>query len=430
MRIVKNKKLLQTVRGTQDILPNNQPLYSYVSSVINQSVELFGYTKIDTPIFEYSWIFSKSIGTDTDIIAKEMYYLRHREADMDVALRPEGTAGVVRAYYEHGMHIEPVPLRLFYFGPMFRHERPQKNRYRQFEQFGVESIGDADPSEDSLVILLSDHILRRLSLTNKYTLEINSLGCVECRPKYIIKLKKYLKSIKPKLCDQCTLRALTNPMRVFDCKSPKCKKLLLNAPTALDNICLECKSHFKSVLEYLEEADIKFTINPRIVRGLDYYTRTVFEVISISGETKGQAIVAGGRYDNLISKFGKRNAPAVGFGIGIERLLSLLKDLKKPLDIKFPSKVFIVQLGSSAKKKAIGIIRQLSSAGIHTLSTLSRDSLKSQLRTAHKQKAKFALILGQREILDNSIILKDLATGGQETVDLNEYLSIIIERLK
>lgn len=426
-----NNNLLQTVRGTKDILPSEQAAWNFVNKLLEETAAAYGFSRIDTPVFEYSWIYTKAIGETSDIVSKEMYYLRHKDADLDVALRPEGTAGVVRAYYEHGLHSEPSPVRLYYNGPMFRHERPQKGRGRQFNQFGIESIGEGDASEDALIILVANQALARMQISPQaYTVEINSIGCSKCRPKYLNKLKSYLKTHSSKLCEDCVRRSESNPMRVLDCKNNSCKKVAAGAPSPLDSLCSDCKTHFKSVLEYLEEAGVKFVINSHIVRGLDYYTKTVFEFISQKGSTKGQAIVAGGRYDDLVGTYGKRNAPAVGFGIGIERVIELINDTKVPIEEEKKAQVFIVQLGSSAKKKAFYIMQQLTGAGIKVQSSLSRDSLKSQLKIASKNRVKFALIIGQRELLDKTIIIKDLSTGSQETVDMSQYLTILLERLK
>jgi len=426
-----NKQLLQTVRGTNDILPKDQMMWDYIYRSCIETAHLYGYAAITTPTFEYSWIYARGIGEHTEILEKEMYYLRSREADLDIALRPEGTAGVVRAYYQHGLHTEPTPLRLYYYGPMFRHERPQRGRGREFYQFGVESIGDGDASEDALVILLATQILNRLQIPqNQYTVAVNSIGCKSCRPSYIKKLKTYLTQNESKMCDECVRKSKSNPLRVLDCKNPRCQKALAGVPVTLDNICIDCHAHFKLVLEYLEEAGVQFIVNPRIVRGLDYYTQTVFEIIPTLKQFSGQAVIAGGRYNDLVALYGRRSAPAVGFGLGVERLVNLIKDLKISAPSTVTAPVYIIQLGQSAKKKALQIIQQLTSSGIAVRSSLSKDSLKSQLKTASKNNVKFALILGQRELLDKTIILKDMAAGTQETIDINQYLPALLERLK
>lgn len=429
--IINMKQLLQTVRGTSDILPNDQDKWNYVCNKLCETAQMYGFDEIITPYFEYSWIYTKGIGEQTDIVSKEMYYLRHKDADMDVALRPEGTAGVVRAYYEHGLHNKPSPLHLFYLGAMFRHERPQKGRTRQFYQFGIESIGDSSASEDALIILNAAQTLNRLGIkSDYYNLEINSIGCKTCRTKYLKILSKYLKDISDNLCEQCQIRAKSNPMRVLDCKNKKCKAQLAKAPVPLDSLCSDCASHFKLVLEYLEEAGVKFIINHTLARGLDYYTKTVFEFISKVGDTKGLAIAAGGRYDNLVAKYGRKDAPAVGYGMGVERLIKLIDDKNISLPFTKPNIVYIIQLGKSAKKKAFNVIQELTSAGIYIKSSLSKSSLKSQLKAASKAKARLALIVGQRELLDDTIILKDIATGSQETLDQKNYIPTLIERLK
>lgn len=424
------KNDLITVRGTHDVLPKEQNKWQYVKDMLYRVAQNYGFGEITTPIMEYGQIFSKAIGEDTDIVAKEMYYLKSND-ETSIALRPEGTAGVVRAYYEHGLFTEPSPLRLFYYGPMFRHERPQKGRLRQFNQFGIESIGESTASEDALCILMGKQILDRVGLTNKdYNISINSIGCPVCRPKYIKKLTAFIKGLKKdSICEDCTRRSSTNPLRIFDCKNSRCQAQYTKAPTPLDYLCNDCKSHFKELLEYLEETKIEFTINDRLVRGLDYYTRTVFEFISNVGDSRGLAIIAGGRYDNLVSLFGKRSAPAIGFGMGIERFLQILEDAKVSFPKAETPEVFVVQLGESAKKKSFSIIQQLVASNISISSALSKDGLKSQLRAADRSGAHFAIIIGQREIIDKTIILKDLKSGGQETIDIQSCTSLIKDRL-
>jgi histidyl-tRNA synthetase len=424
------KNNLITVRGTHDILPQEQKKWQYVKETLCRVAQNYGFSEITTPLMEYGQIFSKAIGEETDIIAKEMYYLKSND-DHAIALRPEGTAGVVRAYYEHGLFTEPSPLRLFYYGPMFRHERPQKGRLRQFHQFGVESIGENAASEDALSILLGKQILDRVGLPNRsYSIVINSIGCPLCRPKYIKKLASFIRGLKKdSICEDCARRANVNPLRLFDCKNPHCQSQYTNAPTPLDFLCNECKQHFKELLEYLEETKIEFTVNDRLVRGLDYYTRTVFEFVSSIGDSRGLAIIAGGRYDNLVSLFGKRSAPAIGFGMGIERFLQIMADAK----ISFPKtdtpEVFVVQLGESARRKSFSLIQQLVAGNISISSAISKDGLKSQLRAADRSGAHFAIIIGQREIIDKTIILKDLKSGGQETVDIQQCTAVIKDRL-
>ena len=423
---------LRAVRGTRDILPSEQAYWRYIKNILYSTAQSYGFAEIATPIFEYGAIFSKAIGEETDIVAKEMYYLQSADEDRPIALRPEGTAGVVRAYYEHGLFTEPIPLRLFYFGPMFRHERPQRGRLRQFYQFGVESIGDGNASEDALCILLGRQILDRLGLANStYHIEINSVGCSMCRPKYISKLVQYLNALDPKkLCDDCLKRKARNPLRVFDCKVELCQKQLAQAPTPLDFLCNDCKAHFKALLEYLEATRVNFSINSRLVRGLDYYTRTVFEIISDTGAAQGLALIAGGRYDKLIALFGKKDAPAIGFGLGAERIVQSLHDAKITPPREAKPQVFVVQLGESAKKKSFTLLEQLIASGITTSSALSKDSLKSQLKAADRAGAKLAIIIGQREIIDKSVIIKDLRSGGQETVDFEQCVTTINDRLQ
>jgi len=423
---------LKTVRGTHDTLPQEQSWWRFVKTTLFDVADGYGFGEIATPIMEYDQIFTKAIGTASDIVAKEMYYLEGGDNNQRVALRPEGTAGVIRAYYENGLFNEPSPLRLSYYGPMFRHEKPQRGRLRQFHQFGVESIGEGNPSEDALCILMGKQSLDRLTLpSGSYNIEINSVGCYTCRSKYLKRLQLFLKNVDhDALCDDCTKRATTNPMRIFDCKNATCQRHYKNTPTPLDYLCNDCRTHFKTLLEYLEEAKVKFIINSHLVRGLDYYTRTVFEFISQKGATKDQAILAGGRYDDLVALFGNRNAPAIGYGIGIERLIQTLGDSRVKPPAPSATQVFVVQLGESAKRKSFTIIQQMVAAGIKVSSALSKDNLRSQLKVADRDGAQLAVIIGQREIIDKTIILKDMKSGGQETLEAQNCIITILERLK
>ncbi len=423
-----SKFIAQTVRGTRDIMPEEGLLKNFIENCFISDVELFGFKRIETPIFEYSAIFNKSLGDDSDIIQKEMYLLRHKEGDLDVALRPESTAGVVRAFYQNGLFNKSMPVRLYYIGPMFRHERPQKGRLRQFWQMGVESIGEASSSEDAIVILTADFFLRSLNIPKQaYSLEINSIGCPTCRKNYIKKLLKYLKKSKFVGCSDCQKRLETNPLRIFDCKQKGCQDGLKDAPAILDDLCSQCQHHFKEVLEYLEESNIPFNVNPHLVRGLDYYNRTVFEFIAQKTDIKGQAIIAGGRYDDLMKKIGRKDFPAVGYAFGYERLSTMYNQLGLASPEKETPVAYIIQLGEKAKFKSLSLMSQLAASGISVQASLSKDTLKSQLKAADKAKARYALILGQREILDNTVMLKNLKTGSQETVPVKKLIDKILE---
>jgi len=417
------KFIAQTVRGTKDIIPSEQYLKQYLENSFSCNSELFGYERIDTPIFEYSSVFNKSLGDGSDIIQKEMYLLRHKEGDLDVALRPENTAGIVRAFYQNGFINKVMPVRLYYIGPMFRHERPQKGRLRQFWQMGMESIGEQSSSEDAITILTANNFLNSIDIPKgAYSLEINSIGCPQCRKSYIRKLVKYINKSNFNGCSDCTLRISSNTLRIFDCKKPSCKKQLVDAPAIIDDLCSACGQHFKDVLEYLEESGIAFNVNPRLVRGLDYYSRTVFEFIAQKTDIKGQAIIAGGRYDGLIGQMGNKNLPAVGYAIGYERLTNLYGNLKLPLPVKQPPIAYIIQLGQRARFRSLMLMSKLAKNGISVQASLAKDSLKAQLKSADKAKARVALILGQREILDDTIMIKNLKTGVQETAPMNKLI--------
>lgn len=422
------KPKLQAPKGMRDILPEDQKYIRYIQKKSDQLLDYYGFEKIDTPILELADLFYRSVGETSDIGEKEMYTLKTRGGDV-LALRPEGTAGVVRAYIENGMNVRPHPVKLTYWGPMFRHDQPQHGRYRQFYQLGAETIGDSSEAVDAELIFLGYKLLDMLGLNN-YNVHINTLGDSNCRPGYIKALKDYYKNRSKKLCSNCKNRLKTNMLRLLDCKETECIELAKEAPQTVDFLDDECKGHFRHVLEFLDETKVPYILNPRLVRGLDYYTRTVFEFLP-DEEGAQSAIIAGGRYDKLIEILGGSRTPAAGWAMGIDRVILALKEknINVPDGLSKP-KIFLVQLGEAAKRKSINLFESFRKAGIEAKSSIGRDSIKSQLRIANRLGVRLALIFGQKEALDGTIILREMDTGVQETIPLEKIIDEVKKRLK
>lgn len=421
--------LLRAPTGMHDILPEEQGYWSKVLSVIEKEMGLFGFSRIDTPILERRAVFDKGTGAITDIIEKEMYTLTTRGGDV-LALRPENTPGVIRAYLEHGMASMPRPVRLWYFGPMFRHDRPQKGRYRQFYQLGIECINSASPACDVEIILVTGRIFKKLGLRG-FVFRVSSIGDTVCRPVYEKQLKAHLRANKAKLCAECRKRIDKRPLRVFDCKEEKCQRVARVAPKMLDNLCKDCHRHFKEVLEMLDELEITYQLDPSVVRGLDYYTRTVFEVVITGEESSGLAIGGGGRYDGLVEVLGGRPTPAVGVALGVERIIEVMKEQKGPVPEPTPKpRIFLAQLGFLAKKKALGMMVDFLGNGIIAATAFDRDSLKAQLKIADRLKVPFTVIMGQKEVLEETVIIRDMGDGTQEIVPRRKCIDVIKKKLK
>ena len=438
------KPKLQAPKGMRDILPEDQKYFRYIQKKSDQLLDYYGFERIDVPMLESADLFYRSVGETSDIGEKEMYTLKTKGGDI-LALRPEGTAGVVRAYIENGMNVRPHPVKLSYWGPMFRHNQPQHGRYRQFHQLGVETIGDSSEAVDAELIFLGYKLLDMLGLGN-YNVHINSLGDSNCRPGYLKALKDYYKNRSKKLCPDCKNRLKTNILRLLDCKEAECIELAKEAPQTVDFLDDECKSHFKHVLEFLDEAKVPYILNPRLVRGLDYYTRTVFEFLPTefldrlehgqettprNEEGAQSAIIAGGRYDKLIEILGGSRTPAAGWAMGIDRVVLALKEKNVNVPEGLPKpKVFLVQLGEAAKRKSLNLYESFRKAGIEAKSSIGRDSIKSQLRIANRLGVRFALIFGQKESLDGTILLREMDTGVQETIPLEKIVEEVKKRLK
>jgi len=419
---------VQAPRGTHDILPEEQKYWDRVRNVVSQVASNFGFERIDTPIFEDVRLFTKGIGQSTDIIQKEIYTFKTKGGEQ-LALRPEFTAGIVRAYIEHGMKNLPQPVKVYSIGPVFRHDKPQAGRYRQFHQFNFEIIGDSSEVSDIQIIQTFVSILRKLNL-KKFTFFINSIGCLLCAPKYKKTLLSYYHQRLDRLCPDCRRRFNENPLRLLDCKTGKCKKIAAEAPQILDFLCDECKNHFKKVLEILDDLEIPYILNPYLVRGLDYYTKTVFEIWEDKEDIGQGALVGGGRYDNLVEMFKGKSTPAIGAAAGIERIIFSLKKQDIKISEGEKSKVFMIQLGDLGKRKSLKLFEEFQRKGIKVGEAFSKPSIKSQLKIADKERAEIALILGQREALEDNIIIRDMTSGVQETVPIARVISEVKKRLK
>ncbi|TSC71839.1 MAG: histidyl-tRNA synthetase [Parcubacteria group bacterium Gr01-1014_38] len=436
--------LYRAPRGMHDILPVDQPYWEVIHDLVRQTAVSFGYQRIETPAAELPGLFERSLGGTSDVVAKELFFIRDRTGKEKLALRPEGTAGIVRAYLDHGMHTLPQPVKLWYFSPMFRHDRPQAGRYRQFWQFGVEVIGEADPLIDAQVIHLAYEILRGLQL-EQFRIEINSIGHQgpNCRQAYVALLKTHAQTHRAKLCHDCKERLKRNPLRILDCKEEKCQLVVNTAPKLSEHLCGICAVHYRDLLSLLRDLQIPVKENPRLVRGIDYYTRTVFEMLSTTrlqgnpetrsgGGNAGKkphpatelsstplALAAGGRYDGLVELLGGAPTPAVGFAAGVERILLAMRAEGVEADRTDTPEVFLVHLGDLGRKRALLLFDELRRSGFRVGEAFHKSGIKAQLRVADRLRTPWVLILGQKEALDNTLILRNMESGVQETLDLN-----------
>jgi histidyl-tRNA synthetase len=409
-------------RGTFDILPQEHAYWKYVEEKATSLCQLYGYQPLSTPVFEDAQIFTKTVAGGTDIVDKEMYIFEDKSGQ-GLALRAEGTAPVCRAYLEHGLFNLPQPVKLYYIGPAFRYERPQSGRYRQHHQFGFEALGDADPALDAEVIEMARQFFYWLGLS-RFSIQLNSIGCKLCRPRYLEVLRQHYSGYTDHLCLDCKARLVKNPLRLLDCKKPSCQEVAKTAPKILDYLCSDCQLHFQSVQKYLGAMGIPFQLNPRLVRGLDYYTRTVFEIEP--REKGGQSTLGGGgRYDNLIEELGGKPTPAVGFAAGLERIILNLK--KQKLDIPALPKpdAFIAYVEEEAKIEAMKIASELRKAGIAVIMATGDKSLRGQMRQANSLDITYALILGKQEIARRNVMLRDMRSGEQKTIPLAEIASFL-----
>lgn len=415
---------ITSVRGFKDILPEEIDKWQFVEQTARDVFQDFGYTEIRIPILEKTELFARGIGEATDIVEKEMYTFTDRSG-ISLTLRPEATASIARAYVENGLYSRDPEAKLFMIGPMFRHERPQKGRLRQFNQIDVEVFGVTDPAVDAEIMVMLIHFLRKVGL-KRLELQINSLGCKNCRPSYRKKLKEFILAHERSFCVDCQRRIHTNPLRIFDCKVESCAKIMADAPLLIDSLGVECRDHFQAVRSYLDRLKTPHVVNPRMVRGLDYYLRTGFEVVSFDLGAQN-AVTGGGRYDDLISDLGGPEIPGIGFAIGMERLISLLPPdtgLTKSL------RTFIAFVGEDSRAEAFRLAHDLRLKGLAIDIGYGQKSLKSQMRRANKLDCTTVVILGEEELKTRKAVIRDMEAKTQEEVDLDRLAAILVEKLE
>lgn len=412
--------LTKAPRGTKDITPKDSYKWTYLENKFREICDLFGYEEMRTPIFEHTELFKRSVGDTTDIVQKEMYSFQDK-GERDITLKPEGTAGAVRAFIENKLYADAQPTKLFYITPCFRYERPQAGRQRQFHQFGIEAIGSDNPSIDAEVIALAVQFFTELGLKD-LAVSINSVGCPVCRETYNKKLREYLDQKSSVLCDTCNERKEKNPMRVIDCKNPTCQTNLQDVPFMIDHICDDCKTHFAKLKEYLVEMDINFVVDKTIVRGLDYYKKTAFEIIS--NDIGAQSTVCGGgRYDGLIEQIGgPKGTSGIGFALGVERLLLTLENNDIQIENPHSTDIFIVTIGDAAKTKSFKLLKELRGNHISADNDHLDRSVKAQFKYSDKINAKFTIVIGDDELENDSATLKNMKTSEQKVVKLSELV--------
>lgn len=417
----------QALRGMKDILPAEQGHWWLVFDKVRALAEAYGFERLEPTLLEEAGLFSRSIGKDTEIVEKEMYGFEDLDGEK-VALRPEATASIARAYINHGLWNLPQPVKVWYWGPMFRHERPQSGRYRQFYQFGFEVLGEAGPVVDALTILVAYNFFQETGVS--VSIQLNSIGCVECRERYKNELVSYYRANRSQICENCKKRIQRNSLRLLDCKEESCQPVKQNAPQVLDFLCDLCRNHFMGVLEYLDELNLPYFLNHTLVRGLDYYNRTVFEIYTSGEEGQSQtALGGGGRYDMLIETLGGRSTPACGFAIGIERAISKIKEAGQVLPQERKADIYIAQLGEQARRKSMVLFENFRKAGIKVAEGFCKSGLRAQLEMADKMGARYALIVGQKEVQDGSVIIRDMESGNQEMIDFNKAVQDLQKKL-
>ena len=416
--------MISIPKGTKDVLPQESYKWHYIENKVRKVALDFNIKEIRTPTFEHTELFLRGVGDTTDIVNKEMYTFNDK-GDRSMTLKPEGTAGVARAFIENGLYSNTQPTKMYYITPVFRYERPQAGRLREHHQFGIEYYGSESYMADVEVMMVAKTIFNRLGI-DKLELNINSIGCPTCRKKYNEALKDYLRANFDELCDTCKERFEKNPLRILDCKEEKCKQITANAPVILDYLCDDCKLHHENVLKELDKLNINYKVNPHIVRGLDYYTRTVFEFVSTSIGAQG-TVCGGGRYNNLVEQVGGKPCPAVGFGMGLERLILTLESLGLSVGEEEVPTLYIASLAQSAKDGIMVMANKLRSLGISTEIDLMDRSFKAQLKYANKIGAKYMIVLGDDEINTNIAKIKDMASGEETEIKLNEIEKFFIK---
>lgn len=408
--------ITKKIKGTEDVLPKDSYRWQFVEDVMRKESAAYGFKEIRTPVFEHTELFARGVGQTTDVVQKEMYTFDTKGGE-SVTLRPEGTAGAARAVLEHGLVNDSLPIKASYFVSCYRYEKPQAGRLREFHQFGLECYGTQSPAADAELICAAQSIFDRLGI-KQLRLEINSIGCPTCRAEYHKALKEYFYGYKDELCETCNSRLEKNPMRILDCKSPVCSKIAQGAPKITDYLCDECKEHFASVQKYLDAAGVEYTVNPTIVRGLDYYTKTVFEFVTDFIGAQG-TVCGGGRYDGLIEELGGKHLPSLGFAMGIERLLMLMD--KQGIEIPKPSTcdLYVAVMGESASLKSFEIIKAVRSCGLIAETDVVGRGLRAQMKYADKIGAKFSMVLGENEIEQGKAVIKNMSSGEQTEIVLD-----------
>ena len=408
--------ITKKIKGTEDVLPKDSYRWQFVEDVMRKESASYGFKEIRTPVFEHTELFARGVGQTTDVVQKEMYTFDTKGGE-SVTLRPEGTAGAARAVLEHGLVNDSLPIKASYFVSCYRYEKPQAGRLREFHQFGLECYGTQSPVADAELICAAQSIFDRLDI-KQLRLEINSIGCPTCRAEYHKALKEYFYGYKDELCETCNSRLEKNPMRILDCKSPVCSKIAQGAPKITDYLCDECKEHFASVQKYLDAAGVEYTVNPTIVRGLDYYTKTVFEFVTDFIGAQG-TVCGGGRYDGLIEELGGKHLPSLGFAMGIERLLMLMD--KQGIEIPKPSTcdLYVAVMGESASLKSFEIIKAVRSCGLIAETDVVGRGLRAQMKYADKIGAKFSMVLGDNEIEQGKAVIKNMSRGEQTEIVLD-----------
>lgn len=423
----------QSPTGMHDLFGEDLDYFQKIEKTASQIADFYNFQRIETPILEETTLFEKGTGSATDVVQKEMFSFRTKGND-HLTLRPEGTPPLIRAYLEQGMQSLAKPVKLWYCGPYFRYERPQADRFRQFNQFGFEFIGVDKPIIDAQTIQIFYSILKDLGF-RKLVVAINSIGDKECRRPYKKKLVRYLKAHQSALCPDCKRRLRENPLRVLDCKQEKCREVISRAPQMLDNLCKECHDHFTKVLEFLEELNIPYRLDPYLVRGLDYYTKTVFEIFpAVEKKEDGQvetvnALGGGGRYDELVKQLGGPETPACGFAAGMERIIRLMKERGKTALTKAGPQVFLAQIGEMPRKRSLGLLEEFRKKKIKITAAPYKDSLSFQLKMADRLGVKIVLILGQNEIIQDKIIIREMATGKQKIVPIKDVFKELKKKI-
>ncbi len=409
--------ITRKIKGTEDVLPKESYRWQFVENVMRSEARTFGFKEIRTPVFEHTELFQRGVGQTTDVVQKEMYTFDTKGGE-SVTLRPEGTAGAARAVLEHALDNEGLPIKASYFVSCYRYEKPQAGRLREFHQFGLEEYGTQSPVADAELICTAQSIFDRLGIKDLH-LEINSIGCPKCRAEYHKALHSYFEGYKNELCDTCNSRLEKNPMRILDCKSPVCSEIAKGAPKITDYLCEECREHFNSVQRFLDAADVAYTVNPTIVRGLDYYTKTVFEFVTDSIGAQG-TVCGGGRYDGLIEELGGRHMPSLGFAMGMERLLMVMEKQGIEIPDYDECKLYICSMGETAQAKVFELIRGVRESGMIAETDVVGRGLRAQMKYADKIGAKYSIVIGDNEIEQGFADVKNMTTGEKKKISLGE----------